>query len=142
MPNRSADLSRPKSRKSANEGRDIAAPSKGVLLPSSIPPADPEWHPICTMIWEAMQTSGQSYWYQNSDWAYAYAVMDDVNMYKRSPTRSAMHMAAINDALRSLMLTEGERRRARIELERPDETAGDAELKIMADYRQALNLEA
>ena len=93
-----------------------------------IPAPDPEWHPIATMIWEAAAESGEAVFYEPSDWAVLYSVCDDVSHYKSRKQRSGQMLASINTMLTSLLLTEGDRRRVQIELERqPVEEATESE---------------
>jgi len=97
-----------------------------------IPAADRNWHPIAKRLWNAMKKSGQAVFYEPSDWAVAYSLMDDLSYYKNQHKRSGQMLAAIMAALTSLMLTEGDRRRLQIELFRQaaDEerlSAGQAE---------------
>lgn len=45
----------------------------------SQPSPDPDWHPIATRLWESLGRSGQSRFYEPSDWAVAYSLMDDLS---------------------------------------------------------------
>lgn len=137
VPNRSEDLARPRERK----GGDAKPVTAGELRAVTIPRADPEWHPIARKIWDGMKTSGQADFYQNSDWAFAYSLMDDLSKQKRSGKPSAVMFQTIYSQLASLGLTEGERRRMRIELSAPDDGAGNAELYAIEDYKNSLGVE-
>ena len=64
VPHRSEDLARPRKRK----GGDIVPVTKGTLRPVRIPAADRNCHPIAKRLYNACKTSGQSDFYQNSDW--------------------------------------------------------------------------
>ena len=88
-----------------------------VQIPAS---PDPEWPPIATMLWEAAADSGEAVFYEPSDWAVLYSVCDDVSHYTSRKQRSGQMLAAINTMLTSLLLTEGDRRRVQIELERQE----------------------
>jgi len=48
-----------------------------------IPAANKDWHPIAKRFYNSLKTSGQSDFYQNSDWAFAYSVADDLSYYKK-----------------------------------------------------------
>ena len=43
------------------------------------PRGDGDWHPIVKKLWKAMGESGQSQFYEPSDWAIAYSTMDDLS---------------------------------------------------------------
>lgn len=135
-PNRSDDLSRSRD---ANRG-DKPPITKGVAREVMIPRvSDKTWHPIAKRLWDAAKTSGQSDYYQNTDWAILYSLCEDMSNYKKSPRRSSQMLAAIMAGLSPLMLTEGDRRRARLELEKPVEEQQDAELYAIESYMDMLN---
>jgi hypothetical protein len=138
VPSREADLARPRSRK----GSEYAEPaSTGEWRAPVIPDPDPDWHPIARQLWDSLSTSGQADWYQSSDWAVAYSICDDVSYYKRSSKRSGQMLASIYSAMSSLLLTEGDRRRVRIELERePEIEDRSAGVVAIAEYRKALGI--
>lgn len=122
---RSEDLTR-----ASNANRpDRPEVKYGELRPVKVKKADPKWHPIAKMIYESFRTSGQADYCQQSDWAYAWLLCDQISDFKTAAKPSAMMFAAIQSGLHSLLITEADRRRARIELSRPvkeDDTAGDA----------------
>lgn len=142
VPNRSEDLARPRERK----GSDIVPVTKGTARPVTIP--DPpegenEWHPISLMLWEALKTSGQADFFQNSDWAYAYHICEELSNYKQSGGgrgRNGQILTAINSAMTELLVTEGARRRVRLELEAPADPTPGASVAVMADYRSGLSV--
>lgn len=137
IPNREADLARPRSR-----GQGEAAPviTQGELLPVTIPHADAEWHPTARRLWDSMKRSGQAAFYQQTDWAYAYFVMGEISDYLRTSKKSSMMLASLLSALTPLCLTEGDRRRARIELSAPDDSQSEASKAINA-ARAALGMD-
>jgi hypothetical protein len=119
--------------------KDPAGPvTKGTAAPQvAIPPADPEWHPSAARWYAALPESGQSKWYEPSDWAEAHVWAGILSQQLGSGKPSAMMLAAWGAASARLMVTEGDRRRMRMELVRgkaedPDETAAVAS---MAAYR-------
>lgn len=145
VPNRSEDLSR--TRDAGRGGRPEI--TQGELRPVNIPEADPDWHPIAHMLWEGLQTSGQAGWYQQSDWAFAYSLMEDLTRYKEPLTdrdgneyfkRSGQMLQTIYAAMERLLVTEGDRRRARIELTAPSTEDEDAAVLTLADYTSALGI--
>lgn len=134
VPNRSTDLSRARD---ANRG-DRMPITKGISRPADIPEPDPEWHPTARLLWDAACSSGQADFYESSDFAYLYHVCEELDRYKRDKKRSSMMFAALNQAFEALLITEGARRRVRIELQ--DETDEDegAVVMQMDDYRKGL----
>lgn len=95
--------------------------------------------------------SGIADFYQASDYAYAHIVFSELSVYRRKgvnretgeeyPTHkpSGQMFQAIMSALTSLGMTEGDRRRMRIELESPAEES-DAEILAIAEYEADLGL--
>lgn len=84
-----------------------------------LPEPDPNWHEIATDWYLSLQQSGQAAFYQPSDWAvarYAAELMSRGLSSDRPP--NGQYVAALNSVMTSLLTTEGDRRRARIELER------------------------
>jgi hypothetical protein len=138
VPNHSDDLARPRERKGG--GPNAAPISTGERRPVVIPRADPNWHKIAKMMWDAMKKSGQDDYYQQSDWAYAYSLCDDLTYYKNADRRSPEMLKAINTAMERLLLTEGDRRRARIELNEPEPETEPASVTAIADYKAELGL--
>lgn len=102
-----------------------------------VPLADPTWHDIAIKLWVSLQESGQSKFYEPSDWAIAYSLCDDLSHYKYMTKRSGQMLASIMSSLSSLLLTEGDRRRVQMELQRatPDdlESEGVVEMKKWRD---------
>ncbi|MGL5825546.1 MAG: hypothetical protein ACRCYU_12160 [Nocardioides sp.] len=136
IPNRSDNLSRDRD---ANRG-DRPPISQGEARPVTIPNAGRDWHPIAKRLWQAMKDSGQADFYQDSDWAYAFHVMDELSDYKFGSKRSSMMFAAIDAAMTKLLITEGDRRRARIELQAPEDPTPSAAVVAIEDYRRELGV--
>jgi hypothetical protein len=147
IPNRSEDLARPRERK----GKDIVPVTKGQLRPvTRIPAADKNWHPIAKRLYNSLKTSGQSDFYQDSDWMLAYSICEDLSVYK-SPSfnrdgeeyfkRSGQMLQTIYSSMERLLVTEGDRRRVRIELSAPAPEGESATVLAIAAYRADLDLE-
>jgi hypothetical protein len=136
VPNRSDDLARPRERK----GKDIVPVTKGEARPTKIPNADRNWHPIALKLWEGLKSSGQADFYQNSDWAFAYSLCEDLSEYKRSTKRSGQMLQTIYSAFERLLVTEGDRRRVRIELNEPVEDGPSASDDAIEQYKRDLGL--
>lgn len=134
VPNRSEDLARPRERK----GGEPQPVTKGKSKPATIPEPDPGWHRVARMLWDAALESGQAEFYESSDYAYLYYVCNSVSKYESSNKPSSMFFAALNQAMTTLLLTEGDRRRVRLELADEDTTEDDAVVAQMDDYRKGL----
>jgi hypothetical protein len=146
IPNREADLARPRTRK----GKDVVPVTKGVARKVRIPRADPNWHPIAKMLYKSLKESGQSDWYQNSDWAFAYSLCEDLSEYKNPNVdrngvlytkRSGQMLQTIYSAMERLLVAEGDRRRVRIELHEPEPEVESAAVLAIADYKADLDVE-
>lgn len=144
VPNREDDLTRPRVRR----GKDEVPVTKGIARPVKAKRAPKHWHPIAKRIYKSMRESGQADFYQESDWAYAYVVCEELSNYFQPRTNyesgekyhkiSGQSFQAIMSAMSNLLLTEGDRRRVRLELETPKQPETPAAVKIMADYRESL----
>lgn len=136
IPNRSDDLARPRERK----GKEIVPVTKGTMKPVRVPAADKDWHPISKMLYNSLKRSGQSDFYQQSDWAFAFSLCDDLSHYKRQTKRSGQMLQSIYSAMTALLVTEGDRRRVRIELQEPVPEETPAAVLAIADYQKELGL--
>ena len=134
VPAHSSHLSR---ERDANRG-DRPELKLGEKRPVTIPHGDPNWHPAAKRLYNALKTSGQSDFYQNSDWAYAWSLCDDLSHFKESGKRSAQMAATIYSALSNLLVTEGDRRRARIELTDAIGVEEPASVAALDKYRKGL----
>lgn len=97
----------------------IQAPAGSPEGTPVLPDPDPLWHPIAADWYLSLRESGQAAFYEPSDWAvarYAAHVMSQVLMSEKGP--NGQLVAALNSVMSSLLTTEGDRRRARMELER------------------------
>ena len=132
VPRREEELARPRERK----GGDQVPVTHGQMRPITWNvPADENWHPIAKMLYESVVSSGQSDFYQDSDYAMLYSICEDLSVYKNAGKRSGQLLQSIMSALTSLLLTEGERRRVRIELQKPPEKKPDLKVLAMDRYR-------
>ncbi len=136
VPNRSDDLARPRARK----GRDVVPVTKGVARTTTVPEPDAGWHPIARQLWDALAASGQADFYQQSDWAFAFSLCDDLSHYKNSTKRSGQMLQTIYSAMERLLVAEGDRRRVRIELHEPDDDSTPASVVAIEDYRRELGV--
>lgn len=107
----------------------------------SAPPADAAWHPIAGAWYAALSRSGQSRWYEASDWAQAVYVAEVMSRSLTADRMSAPLFAAVISSSGNLLVTEGDRRRLRIELDRGaavDEDE-DASVAALSDFRARLS---
>jgi hypothetical protein len=103
------------------------------------PDSDPEWHSIARRWFDSLKVSAQNQWYEPSDWATAYLVAESISrdlnpqvvgitergdvVTETIPLKGAS-LSAYLRAMGNLLTTEGDRRRASVELQR--NTATDA----------------
>lgn len=104
----------------------------------TVPRADGSWHPVAKRWYESLDKSGQSALYEPSDWAVAFLIAEsmsrDLNpqvvgvlqegkeagtVVKETIPLKGASLAAYLKAMSSLMVTEGDRRRLQLELQRP-----------------------
>lgn len=99
-----------------------------------IPRPDSKWHPIARQFYESLANSGQAIWLEPSDWSVAYILAESlsrdlnpqpigINEETGKPVMATVplkgsSLSAYLKAFSALLVTEGDRRRLRIELER------------------------
>lgn len=105
-----------------------------------VPAANPAWHPIALGWYESLQTSGQSTYYEPSDWWAAQYVADAMSRnLKQRQKFSAVLFASVMSGMTDLLTTEAARRRVRMEIERGgDQPAEPAGVTAIADYQKRL----
>lgn len=136
IPHREENLARPRSRK----GRTQQKTTKGELRPITWPRPDPEWHAIARALYLSCKKSGQVDFYQQSDVALLYSLCDDLSYVKRQGgRRSAEMLKGIYGAMERLLVTEGDRRRVRIELTAPTAAGTPAAVIAIAEYQRELS---
>ena len=123
-------------RRNKTEGGIDSAPTSSSR---KLGPPCPDWLLGLGKTWyESLGTSGQAVFYTDSDWATALVVAKAIDTFDERPT--AMMLASIMSACSSLVCTEGDRRRLRIELERGERVDEDAEAGVasMETWRKKL----
>jgi hypothetical protein len=129
-------------RRNKDDGPElIQAPAGQPKGLPDLPEPSPLWDPIATDWYLSLRQSGQAAFYEPSDWAvarYAAELMSRVlDCSERGP--NGQLVAALNSVMSSLLTTEGDRRRARMELERkPADKQVSASLFLVADYRSSI----
>jgi hypothetical protein len=88
--------------------------------PVDAPPLDLEdVHPLAVAMYEALAKSAHAVYMEPSDWEYARWVAFVQSKAAQRPT--AMMVLAVDKMLANLMVTEADRRRVRVEIERTQE---------------------
>lgn len=103
-------------------------------------PADPGWHPLIRDLYFDIRKSGQAAFYEPSDWGMLRIGCEVMSAQMNSGKPSAVMFASWDALMARLLVTEGDRRRMRLELDRdpqadPDRDAGVAS---MEDWRARL----
>lgn len=103
-----------------------------------------ETHPIVEEMYESIKQSAAVKYYEPTDWQFARLALYTLNQeliaaqHNGKPV-GAMKLTAINQMLSALLLTEGDRRRARLEIERVQNTdSGGKVLDITDVLKQRL----
>jgi hypothetical protein len=132
IPKRSAER-----RRRNKVATDTTAPATALTV--EVPNADPSWHPLAVGWYESLKISGQSQFYEPSDWAAAQVAAWYITELVRKP--SSVAFSAAWSAMGALLTTEGERRRVRLEIERakPVETVPEGVSDIAAWRSKAGN---
>jgi len=86
--------------------------------PVNTPQADPKWKPKARSWFNSLKLSGQSVFFEPSDWATAVAAADAYDVFLR--TSNASILAQFTRLSERLGATVADRKRARIELEEPE----------------------
>lgn len=107
-----------------------------------VPAASKDWHPVARRWYLSLRTSGQAQFYEPSDWAYAQLVAEMMSegLFKGwggQADASGIPAATVLQAMTPLLVTEGDRRRARLEIER-DEAPKLATVTAADGYRARL----
>jgi hypothetical protein len=114
--------------------------AKGTALGGDPFPVKDHWHPMAVEWYESLSESGIAAFYERSDWATAMIVAEELTHYFNSSTgrRSAQMLTALFSMMTSLGATEGDRRRMRIELEKPKPTVASASVTAIDSYKSKL----
>lgn len=77
-------------------------------------------HPLVSDLYRSMRESAQSKYFEPSDWQYARLCLHFADQLIKSSRPSAQLLVTVNQMLSSLLVSEGDRRRVRLEIERSD----------------------
>ncbi|AEV52145.1 hypothetical protein [Rhodococcus phage RGL3] len=75
-------------------------------------------HPMIVDLYESLADSAQAKFYEPSDWQYARFTLHFADQQVKSSKPSAQMLMAVQSALTDLLVSEGARRRVRLEIER------------------------
>lgn len=105
--------------------------------PVRIPRSRSHWDPIAKRWFNSLKASGQSQFYEQSDWAQAEYVAELMSRTLTAATTPPTLVSAVLSAAKDLMTTEGARRTVRLELQRAP-TGPDLQAESKADIRDIL----
>lgn len=129
-------------KRSTERRRRNASPTPDAVVmpgPVTIPELPEKTHPIARGWYESLKDSGQSQFYEPSDWHAAIVVADMLTRLLSREQTSAVLFAAAWSAMGELLSTEGSRRRLRMEIERVKPEPSQAPGAIAIDeYRSRL----
>lgn len=92
-------------------------------------------HPMIVDFWESLGDSAQSKFYEPSDWQFARFTLHFADQLVRSSRPSSQMLMAVNSSLTELLVSEGSRRRVRMEIEREQAKAQVVDIATMFQER-------
>ena len=104
----------------------VKAPELGLVDP----------HPLVVDLYRSLSDSAQARFYEPSDYEYARFCLHFADVLLKSQRPSAQLLASVNQMLTDLLVSEGARRRVRLEVERSD-TGGEV-IDVAGLFRQRL----
>jgi hypothetical protein len=129
---------------------EIPAETVKVVGVVDVPEPDGDWHPIASRWYTALAESAQVKYYEPSDWATAYLIAESISrdlqpqvvgitdrgkpVFETIPMKGAS-LAAYLRAMSVLIVTEGDRRRLRIEVQRQAVEAAPEPVAVLDDFR-------
>lgn len=107
----------------------------GVVEP---PELGMELHPLAAETYESLKVSGQARYMEPSDWQRARIFVSLLSNLLMSSQPSSMMYQALQKDMDALLMSEAERRRVRMEIERGpvDTSEQDAKVAAMSAYRR------
>lgn len=125
--------------KTGEDGLEI---KRGEATSVSWPHAGRDWEQPIKDLYYGARKSGMSAYYQQSDVQWIWLACQEFNDYRQSNQRSAMKLqAALTMFSDGLGLTEGSRRRIKIELDQPQEESDEMGDKVV-DMKNRLKKKA
>lgn len=109
-----------------------------------IPAADESWHAKAAAWYAALKHSGQTHYYEPSDWQSAQIAAETLHRFLTDEKPNAQLLAQFNAMQAALMVTEGARRRAGVEVVRrqdadPTEKPAGENVTRMDERRKRLS---
>ncbi len=116
--------------------------AKGTAYGGDPYPVKDHWHEMAVEWYQSLSESGIAAFYERSDWATAMIVAEELTHYFNTSTsrRSAQMLTALFSMMTSLGATEGDRRRMRIELEKPKALTASASVTAIEGYKSKLGI--
>lgn len=103
-----------------------------------VPAADKDWHPIAKRWYRALRESGQSTYFEPSDWAAAQYVAEAITRNLEGQRFNGQLFSSVWSAMESLLTTESARRRVRMEVDRGETEQDDDGPTVLDEYRQMM----
>ena len=133
---RESELARPRSRKGVEAA---SAPTiTGERRPVTVPREKTDWVPDAKRWFKSLKTSGQADFFQDSDWALAVFLCDEITYYRGNARRSPEMLKTILSGMEKLLTSEADRLKARVELSAPAAPTLSAAVVAIDSYRTAL----
>jgi len=100
------------------------------------PPLEFETHPLAKGLYEDLGRSAQARYFEPSDWRAAQVVVHELGRMLNAGKPSGQLLSAVWSALSDLLVTEGQRRRMRLEIERmQDGTSSGEDADVIELYK-------
>ena len=103
-------------RRRANKDPNLEQAEAGSTV--TRPPAAEHWHPYVVGMYDALAESGQSQFFESSDWQFAFLLMERMSRLLERDDPAPAAWVGVDRGLARLLVTEGDRRQMRLELER------------------------
>lgn len=95
-------------------------------------------HQITADLYSALVASAQAKYFEESDWAYARFTLHFADKLLKNPRPSGQVLATVHSMMSDLLVSEGSRRRFRIEIERNSESDAGEVLDIASLFKLRL----
>lgn len=126
----------PPKRESQRRRRNAGPPADHPTVTAEVrgPELGGEHTTLAVEFWDGLRRSGQAEFYEPSDWSVARLVVVAIDSFAAKP--AAMMLSSINSMMSNLLVTEGDRRRVRLELERAEPEGDGADVSQFDDYKR------
>lgn len=95
-------------------------------------------HPIIQSLWDSLGDSGQAKYYEPSDWEYMRFILHFADGLIKNSRPSGQMLQTITSAMTDLLVSEGARRRVRMEIER--ESAANEVIDISKELKKRMGV--